>query len=440
VIALVAWLALQGPPAVPPMTLRLELPAADLPFNAAHGGRLPSMAQSLWITADAYELLHGGLRFALDPYGATGWNRFFAVMLLGAADFLTEALPPMLAWQHEEWHRAVMSNRGIDSYDDVYKLRPFAEIINVSHVTDEDLIRLKREHPAEQARMQTAGIEGNYQLLRTLEELSFFEDSRAPHFILMPLLLVTNSAYMFTCASHEADTITADANREEGADVPRRDFTGLDCNGWVYDLHRPDEPYEARGVHPSGVGIDRYRTWSGLSSAEQHYLRTQAWLSLLNGLDPQVFGWRAFAHRRADGSLLAWNAALRHLPTSFGYQIRGDLYLRWGEHKLAAALQANVNGERALPGVEASIVRERLTGRAPLALSLRLAAWLQPEAQRFDARAATPGSLATLRLLWDSTRVQPFVELEGKTAGWVAGNVYLDANLSARVGVAAVVF
>jgi hypothetical protein len=440
VIALVAWLALQGPPAPPPMTLRLELPVADVPFNVAHGGRFPSMAQSLWITADAYELLHGGLRFALDPYGATGWNHLFAVLLLGAADLLTEALPPMLAWQHEEWHRAVMANRGIDSYDDVYKLRPFAEIINVSHVTDEDLIRLKREHPADQVRMQTAGIEGNYQLVRTLEELSFFDDSRAPHLILLPLLLVENSAYMFTCASRQADTITADANREEGADVPRRDFTGLDCNGWVYDLHRPDEPYQARGTHPSGVGIDRYRTWSGLSPAEQRYLRTQAWLSLLNGLDPQAFGWRAFLHRRADGRLLAWNAALRHLPTSFGYQIRGDVYLRSDTYRLAAGLQANVNGARVLPGVEASVLRHRLGEGAPLALSLRLAAWLQPDDQRFDSTTAAPGGLATVRLLWEGARVQPFVELEGKSAGWVAGNVYLDANLSARAGLAAIAF
>ncbi len=37
---------------------------------------------------------------------------------------------------------------------------------------------------------------------------------------------------------------THDAVREEGADVKRRDFVGLDFTAWVYDLFRPDEPYK----------------------------------------------------------------------------------------------------------------------------------------------------------------------------------------------------
>lgn len=36
-----------------------------------------------------------------------------------------------------------------------------------------------------------------------------------------------------------------------------------------------------------------------------------------------------------------------------------------------------------------------------------------------------------------SPRFGSFVEMEGKTAGWVASNVHLDPNLSLRLGVSA---
>jgi hypothetical protein len=66
-------------------------------------------------------------------------------------------VPPGEAWLHEEWHRAVLSHCGIASYNDTYKFRLFGGVVNVSHVRDEDLERLKREHPAEFVRLAAAG-------------------------------------------------------------------------------------------------------------------------------------------------------------------------------------------------------------------------------------------------------------------------------------------
>ena len=51
-----------------------------------------------------------------------------------------------------------------------------------------------------------------------------------------------------------ADKFTIKSNLEE-RNIAKRDFVGLDCNAWVYDLFRPNEPYELRGIHPIGNWI-----------------------------------------------------------------------------------------------------------------------------------------------------------------------------------------
>ena len=63
--------------------------------------------------------------------------------MFDVATTLLLPLPFTDAWVHEEWHRAVLGRRGIDSFDDVYRFR-VTDAIAVSHVRDEDLIRLKR--------------------------------------------------------------------------------------------------------------------------------------------------------------------------------------------------------------------------------------------------------------------------------------------------------
>ncbi len=62
--------------------------------------------------------------------------------LIGVADEFTRALPPFYPWHHEEWHRAVMSQYDIGSYNDIYNI-PYGEsVVAVSHVEDDDLVRL----------------------------------------------------------------------------------------------------------------------------------------------------------------------------------------------------------------------------------------------------------------------------------------------------------
>src|SRR6185295_15238755 len=140
-----------------------------------------------------------------------------------------------------------------------------------------------------------------------------------------------------------ADTDTM--NLEDGADVKRRDFTGHDFTAWVYDLHRPDEPYSARGVHPSGVGIDRYIKPSDLSSGEFAYLRRQGRLQLLNLIDPFMFGLHEVT-LDVHGTPMRMNANIGHLLTSFGRTIDTNIFVARGGAKVMVTMHAYANGER----------------------------------------------------------------------------------------------
>ena len=412
--------------------VHIELPILDLPDNYEGELRVPSMQQSLATGAAFYETSHAAIQSMFED--RSRWGKA-ATALFDLVTTSQIVLPFGDAWVHEEFHRAVLSNRGIDSYNDVYEMELSPDSIAVSHVRDEDLIRLKRDHPADMVRLGAAGIEGEHLLVQRLQKQRFFHGSTAWHVALYWLVRANSAAYLFSGADPEVDEHTDRANEEDGSDVERRDFTGHDFNGWVYDLFRPTEPYAARGVHPSMVGIDRYRKTAHLTEEERDYLDRQGYLAFVNFADPNLFGvdgWSTtFNGRRVD-----MNVTASHVLTSFGYAIDANVFLRSGERGLFVVLHSYSNAERHFPGIEAQLVDVPATlfGHA-VTLSPRVALWSQPENQLFRDTEGAAGGAASLRVDWARTgRFGAFAELETKTSGWLAGNVHLDANTSVRLG------
>jgi hypothetical protein len=412
--------------------LRLDIPVLDAPYNLARGVRGPSMAQSLAVTESFYELSHLGIQ------GLWGRHRSLARLSVGLFDILVASyLPAGDAWLHEEFHRAVMGNRGIDSFNDVYDLDFGAETIAVSHVDDADLVRLKAEHPAEQARLGVAGIEGEYLLVQRLQRNRFFHGSRGFNLPLYWFTKANSALYVWSGHTAEADTLTDEMNVLDGADVEVRDFTGHDFTAWAYDLHRPAEPYGARGVHPSGVGIDRYVKPADLTEEERAYLKRQGKLQRLNFLDPALLGIHGITvPSPGGGPPLRLGASAGHVLTSFGHTVDMNLFLKRGDRNLFVVLHRYENGARAFPGLDAELIDLPVElRRQGLLVSPRLALWMQPAGQGFRTREGKPGALAALRVVRPgSSRWGTFLEVEAKTAGWVAGNVSLDPNLSVRLG------
>ncbi len=412
---------------------RLDLTLADVPANSGSSAYWPTMAQSKSLalsfseaTGVCMQLATQGIRSPLARLGAvTGLE-------LGRI-FLDNYLPFGVTWMHEEFHRAVLSNREISSYDGIYDFNPDITQLNVYHVSDEALKNLKAEHPEELVRCEAAGYEAQVDLAEALLQDGMMHGSP---FIEPSALysLFSMSFYMWFNTTSEADEETREFNAKETT-IDQRDIVGWDFSAWTYDLHRPDEPYAARGVHPGGVGINRYILWSQLTSAEQSYLRLQAALSLANFVRPQLYG-AAPWHAGLFGEDVEFTAGLRHYLTPFGYEIGAITVMRKQDAGLVASVNVYGNGHLALPGIDCTLLNLPLGGPASfLSWSPRLALWLQPKGQRLDSEAAQAGMLASERLdVWLSSASSAYAEIEAKSGGWVAGTVSLGPALALRVG------
>jgi len=417
-----------------PSGIWLELPVVELPFNTAHGYRVPGMQQALAISGDGYQLLHFGVEQFLDPWRTHGWTRVAAIATMSAVDVLSFRLPLFAGWQHEEAHRAILGRHGIDSRDGIYDIFQLSLKVGVTELADDDLVRLKAADPAELVRLASAGIEANYELATQVEKTRFFHQTRTLDAPLIIALYAVNSLYWASCVtSGPADVV-------QDPDVTKRDFAGLDCTSWIYDLSRPDEPYASRGPDPNS-GIRRYRSADDLTSHERSYLKRQLALSFLNFLDPQVLGIDAFTL----GASTRLNANIRYEPTSFGSDASANLMLSRGALGALGALvtaHAYGNDGHIFPGVSAELVRYplHLTDDVAVMVSGRLAAWQQPRGQRFATQDADTGGLAGLRIGLPLYGIEAYADLQVKSAGWVASEPNLGSGVTTLVGVAMPLF
>lgn len=413
-----------------PKTTVIDIPFADIPYNIDNGGRFPSMYQSLAITRDTYAVSHGLFGLAYDGHPVA------SLLLSGANDmFLLAFLPGADAWVHEEGHRAVMGQYGIESYNEIYNMDIWSETVSVSHIKDEDLAWLKANHPADMVRLHEAGIEMEYEWIDSSRE-EFFFSGKSTRFERVGWVYSTlNSVfYIQSCTTTETDRETDKFNEKEST-IKERDFTGMDFTAWVYDLHRPHEPYAARGIHPLGNGYDRYIRYSDLTSKEKRYLKQQYYLSFLNFVSPQFIGFDSFMIEKSGGEAILWNGALAHYLTSFGSSSEMHIYAIYGEYSISGALRLYRNEHLNLPGIDVTLHRLRIEG-LPLVFTGGLALWLQPKDQMFHSCAARPGAAAEVEASYPLTeRSDAYAAIHAKSEGWQAGEVSLAASADARAGI-----
>ena len=100
--------------------------------------------------------------------------------------------------------------------------------------------------------MQAAGIESQYEYVKALQKDNFYSNLNLKSQISYWFNTLVNINYVVSASNTRVDNMTVKEETEEGENIKNRDFTGYDITAWVYDLYRPDEAYEDRGVHPSG--------------------------------------------------------------------------------------------------------------------------------------------------------------------------------------------
>ncbi len=446
--------------------LLLDVPLLDLPYasyaaDMAYNKRLglvsggstdptaadwfrgyesPSMQQSLAITKDLhatnYYYTNKLWNHWLAPTSRKRYflNRVAANAQAGVVDYLL-AYQLMVfgpAWMHEEFHRACLAPQGISNFDETYyRFGGGIASASVTHVFDEDLIRFKKDAPNEMVRSFAAGIEGQYALLRNMQQDNFFERTDYPNVVMN--ILLTNQAVGYVRQFQKPDyDQSIDTMNYYGEQIAERDFVGWDLTAWVYDMHRPDEPYEARGPHPFGPGINRVIKRAQLTPGEDDYLVRMGNLQHLNFLTPDMIGIHG----------IRWNAdtrftfAVRHVLTSFGYDLGGDILLDHKGRKWMLGIHTNHNHELGSGGLEVARKGLRVDiGGGHVLTDLRAMAWMQPEHAGFYDQKASFGGLLTGRARLPLGKTfQAYVEAEGKSHGWVMANPYLQENLSVRLG------
>ena len=419
--------------------IEYDFPLYDYPFNDIGSYAFPSMQQSLSLSQNLTQAIHYGLaRYGFSPGGNHRLKQQIWSFGLMASEFVLISLPGGYSWLHEEWHRAVLKNYGIDSYNGVYDFRLLSSTIAVSHVSDDDLVRFKRDHPMDMIRLAEAGNESQVELVRSLGRELFFNrsDCSLDWFTLL-MNTFQAASYITMCSMPYADQVTKEMEKQDGRDINRRDILGMDFTAWVYDLFRPDTPYAARGIHPSDTGIDRYIKHGELTNEESNYLLLQGILCWLNVFNPQLFLVNRFEHTTADSSTtLYWNAAVRHHLTPFGFAIDGDVLLKIRDWNLSATLHSFMNHHSYFPGIALGIDDLPITlGRIKLYASGSMDAWFQPDGLRFESRRAEPGIAGSAGIKAAATdNVLVYAEAYGKTAGWKAGTVSLSKEHGVRAG------
>ena len=415
-----------------------DLPQSVTPGAGDYGNfyRNLSMEQ----TTEMARNLHGSLYYGhnviwnvvIEPNSTKRYilNRVVANIAALGTDYLAIKLPYGFAYQHEEFHRAVMSSRHIYSYDEVWKFGKGLDIA-VTNVKDEDLVYLKANHPADQVRLSAAGVEGEYAFLLRMREDNFFRQTGYPFLGISLLGTIHAVSYVNLPFTERFNSITDSILAHDRDNILARDFTGGDFSAWVYDLFTPEGPYEDRGTWPGGLGIKRPVKESDLTAEMKDFLRETGNMQYLNFISPFMIGINRIQLKPG----YFFNFALRSIPTSFGYYAGGDFFLDFNDRQVLLNLGINRSKSLILPSVDVTYYNIIRREDSRFSANVNLSGWLQPKDQLFAADKASPGMAVGVQPRFDiGERFTIMADLSYKTKGWVFGNPYLDEKLTFRLG------
>ena len=249
--------------------------------------------------------------------------------------------------------------------------------------------------------------------------------------------ILNSIQYVRLSSTSLGDSLTVQSEKEEGENIKVRDFTGLDFTGWIYDLSRPTEAYSQRGIHPSGVGIRRYRQTNDLSSEELNYLKKMGKMQWLNVISPTMF----FINSIKVNPDLRFNFGMFHYLTSFGYDAGCNFFFDYKQNKVFLALHNYHNLNNSFYGFEAQLVDKVMPlHKHMFIVTPSLHVWTQPKNQQFRTSESQFGGKVEVSVSTILDKIwQPYLTASAKTVGWVAGDVFLTNNASCRVGLRALI-
>ena len=357
-------------------------------------------------------------------------NVVFGQLVSGASTYILGGFPLGGGWLHEEYHRAMLATNRVASKDPFDDYQLDLTDGSVKNIYDDALRNFKKNDPHGFNRMLIAGAEGELLAAKKMQENNFFNGANLP--IEFTNLFYTISAVRYFNDSYKSiDSLNIPLNKKDGANILKRDFTGHDFSGWIWHLFKPNVSYDSLGVHPSGVGINRYISSDRLTQQEKDYYDKTKRLATLNYLSPMVFGFRKIKLKEGNYG----NLAMQYQATSFGVDMELRIYFMNTVNKFCFAVHNYKNYKNNFYAAEFNWVDFKLKTIEKLSFTSRVLLGTQPKNQEFFTNQAQFFSLLAVNSNYKLTKnIVAYLQAQAKTAGWVAGDEYLKGMIRLRAG------
>ena len=416
--------------------LRLSLPLFDLPQNYSLPNRGPSMQQSLELSNDFYELSFWGIDALGDKLfipknkkytkGRKISNAIFKYGLgLGFSQYGSELPIPLGVWGHEEFHRSVLGVDNISSKNGNWILNRWDG--TVYGISDYSLTNEKNQNINNLLYSYLAGVQYEIALNQKITLNDFYKNRT----LNKNALLLYNAYYTYNyfkfSTSSISDSVKVLAPPHESKNPIERDFAGADLTAWVYDMFNPSTAFTSRDSFPGGDGVNRRIGFSDLSSEGQSYLKKQKDLSLLNFINPAIF----FINKIKLNNNFSFNLFTQYSPTHFGNDIAVFVPVKYKKFDLLLNIHNYSNKTASGFGIGTGLYNYILSEKLETDITLNF--WNQPKSF-YDNAKIIGGQISLTTKYYFKNNLSGFVNLIGKTKGWIISNPYLKDNVTVQFG------
>lgn len=318
---------------------------------------------------------------------------------------------------HEEGHRSILTANNIGSISQPYINKYGAAY--VKGVTDKTLKDLRDNDLPTYIRIHTGGLESDYMLTKRVETIGSFEqdDFRNYKWEYWVRKFAILQYYVTGLFKYNVDL------KEETNELDR-DIVGYDTYGAIRHLHRPK------------MDFYRYTKYSDLTNDEKNYVKKSGYLSLLNILNPLMFGKPNFK----INSNTKLNFGMGYTMASFGDFIDENIWLKHKNINIGIYARQFQNRKSLFNGFGISLNEFHLIEKVSISIAGHF--WQQPKNYSFNTSDYFNGGAidADFRYFFMSKRnngIKGFSIDFGciyKTKGFLPEELYMEEHLGFRIG------
>ena len=318
---------------------------------------------------------------------------------------------------HEEGHRSILTAKGIGSIS-----QPFFNkdgLAYVNGVSDQTLIDLKTDDPASYIRLHNGGLESVYMIAKRIEDMVSFD-------------MVEYQYYDWEYISRKAGIVQYIAmglfeyeiDKEEEENELERDIVGHDVYGAVRHLFRPDMEFY------------RYTRYKDLTKPERKYLDNLGYHSLINLLNPILFGKPGFRINK-DTKV---NFGGGHMLAPFGEFVDENVWIKYKNYNISLYLRQFHNKNNWSNGFGMGLHEYNFSDKITISLSGHY--WNQPLDYSFNTSEMFSGQAVDIKIryrLWNEiNKTIPGFSYDigyvSKTEGFFPEEVILEKHSGFRMG------